>query len=126
MSVLFGSRWTTENGEIDGPTFNGWIEELKYLGTDAMEHGINSVKYSGSQYAPNLNKFLSHCREKSDALPGDSFSEQLHGKLKPTPNGTPLSWTLGDYSYEDLIASGLPEDRVAAENLLDHSENRWS
>jgi hypothetical protein len=127
MTVLFGSRWTKENGDIDGLVFHGWMEELKWLGVDAIEQGITSVKYSGTQYAPNLNKFLSHCRVREvDARPGETFSEQHHGgKLKPTPNGVPLSWTDGKYTYDELMASELPEDRIAAENLLDDSEYRF-
>ena len=127
MSVLFGSRWTKENGDIDGLVFHGWMEELKWLGVDAIEGGITSVKYSGSQYAPNLNKFLSHCRVREvDARPGETFSEQLHGgKLKATPEGVPLSWTDQKYTYEELMASPCHEDQIAAENLVDGSENRW-
>lgn len=129
MTVLFGSRWTRENGEVDGLVFHGWMEELKYLGVDAIEHGINSVKYSGSQYVPCLNKFLSHCREKDghqEFLPGETFSEQLHGgRLRPTPNGVPLCWTDAKYTYEELLASTCSEDQVAAENLVDDSENRF-
>ena len=129
MTVLFGSRWTKENGDIDGLAFHGWMEELKPLGVDAIEHGINSVKYSGTQYVPCLNKFLGHCKERDgdpENLPGESFSEQLHGgRLRPTPNGVPLSWTIADHTYQELMASEHIEDRNAAENLIADSENRW-
>ena len=69
----------------------------------------------------SLSKFLSLCRtgsEYSNSRPGESFSEHFHGgRLKPTPNGVPLCWTVGNYSYEELIASGHPEDAEKAISL---------
>ena len=62
--------------------------------------------------------------------PGESEGEKYHGgRLKPTSNGVPLSWTVGNYSYEELVASGHPEDaevaRLSRDNLIQEEFNRW-
>jgi len=56
--------------------------------------------------------------ENTDCRPGESISEREHGgRLRPTPNGVPLSWTIENYSYEELMASGHPEDIEKARSL---------
>jgi len=90
--------------------------ELERFGSAGVLRGLEAVKTSGSSYAPNLNKFIGYCIESSSASanPGDSFSEQLHGAMKPTPNGVPLCWTVGKYTHEDMIESGHSDDNNIA------------
>jgi hypothetical protein len=81
-------------------------------------HGLQGVKASGTSYLPNLNKFIGYCNEsgEGDSRPGERFSEQTHGgKLKPTPNGVPLCWTVGSYTDDELRASPCIEDQVMAD-----------
>ena len=103
--------------------FKAWSVELGKLGPDAVDRGIRAVDLSAGSYAPNLNKFIGLCRKPgSGFIVGDSYSEQLHGgRLKPTPNGVPLCWTIpprGRYSAAELRASGIPEDITAA-NIIE-------
>ena len=121
MSRIHHPTWTRTNGEIDGAVFKDWERELKPYGPQGVLRGLKRVREAGSAYVPPLNKFLSLCKnesESTDCRPGESFSEQEHGgRLKPTPNGVPLSWTIGNYSYEELMASGHPEDTEKARSL---------
>lgn len=89
-------------------------------GSNGVLQGLQGIKDSGNAYLPPLNKFMSLCRNGGESVSGfgDSFSEQLHGgRSKPTPNGVPLCWTVGDYSFEELMASGHPEDAERARSL---------
>ena len=61
MAKLFHPQWTKNNGEIGGQVFRDWTVELERFGSDGVLRGIDSVRGSGSSYAPNLNKFIGHC-----------------------------------------------------------------
>jgi len=120
MAKLFHPQWSRNNGEIGGPVYTDWFTELRQFGSKGVLRGIEAVKFSGGSYAPNLNKFVGLCLEgaATGARPGDSYSEQLHGgQLKPAPNGTPLSWTVGNYTRAELMASGHPEDIAVAQGM---------
>jgi len=102
--------------------FKSWSVELGKLGPDAVERGIRAVDLAAGSYAPNMNKFIGLCRKAGSEFVGvgDSYSEQIHGgKLKPTPNGVPLCWTVPPmpYSADELRASGIPEDAFAADMI---------
>jgi len=127
MALRFSPQWAKQNGDINGVVFNGWLHALKDLSVSAIHYGIAAVKNSGTQYAPNLNKFESLCRQtEANAQPGDSLSEQIHGgKLKPTPNGVPLTWTIGEYTTRELLESGNAEDAEMGEMLKREGITIW-
>jgi len=96
--------------------FRDWTVELERFGSGGVLRGLESVKVSGSSYAPNLNKFIGHCQDSGAGFvaTGDSFSEQLHGAMLPTPNGVPLCWTIGRFTHDELMESPHQEDRQMA------------
>ena len=125
MGRLFHPQWTKNNGEIGSPAFQDWTRELQYLGSKGVLKGLDSVRCSGRDYAPSLNKFIGFCRDEIEGGGGTdlSYSETQHGgQLKPTPNGVPLSWTTENYSYEELMASGHPEDAERARSAKGKQE----
>lgn len=76
---------------------------------------------------PNLNKFIGFCLDTSGSTvrPGDSYSEQLNGALRPTPEGVPLIWTIGTYSIADLKLSGTTQDLDMADQLEREGRAFW-
>ena len=127
MAVLFGSAWVKQNGDIGEATFLGWMKELTRLGSDAIDFGVRSVMDSGTQYAPNLNKFLDHCRPANSRSTSDlNFSEELHGgRGKKTDQGLPLVFTVGRYTIAELEESGLYEDKAEAMKLRELGLSHW-
>ena len=125
MAKLFHPQWTKNNGEMGGQVFRDWTVELERFGSKGVLRGLGAVRISGSSYAPNLNKFIGYCIESNTGgtSPGDSFSEQLHGKMKETPNGVPLCWTIGAYTDDELRASPCHEDHTMADKTGGHG---WS
>ena len=113
------------NGEIGGSTFQDWCMELLPVGSKGVLAGLQGVKNAGSAYLPPLVKFIALCRESTGGLieTGDSYSEQQHGALKPTPNGVPLCWTIGTYDDEALRKSPCVEDHAMADKMMG---NGWS
>lgn len=127
MAKLFHPQWTKNNGDIGGEGFRDWSLELRRFDAGGVLRGLDAVKNSGISYAPNLNKFIGFCKEDGggNPSPGSGLDEQRYGKLKPTPSGVPLSWTIGRYSVEELEASPCDEDRNLARNLRITGETCW-
>ena len=121
MTRLYHPQWKRTNGEVGSEVFQDWCRELLPYGSSGVLSALQEVKNAGSAYLPPLVKFMSLARGGNSDFGhgGDlSYSETQHdGKLKPTPNGVPLIWTIGNYSYEELMASGHPKDAEKAISL---------
>ena len=124
MSRLYHPQWSRTNGEIGGGVFQDWTRELLPYGSQGVLRGIQSVRDGGNVYPPVLNKFLSECRAGGESSGG---SVDVFGRrLKPTPNGLPLTWTIGTYSIHELRASGLFEDATVADSLERRGLTHWT
>jgi len=54
-------------------------------------------------------------------------SERFHGgKLRPTPQGVPLVWTVSTYDTADLIKSGTQQDIEMANQLKREGGTHWT
>jgi len=124
MSRLYHPQWSRTNGEIGGGIFQDWARELLRYGSEGVLRGIQAVRDSGNVYMPVLNKFLSECRSGGESSGGevDAFGR----RLKPTPHGLPLTWTIGTYSIHELRASGLFEDVTVADSLERRGMTHWT
>lgn len=129
MSLRFSPTWNNRNGEVDGLGFNGWMESLSKFGVNGIAYATEAIKQSGTAYCPNLNQFEGYCRQvgmgsgnREGLSPG---SEQFHGgKLKPTPNGVPMSFmTDVEPSVETMLSSPHHEDNAIGATM---EENGWT
>jgi hypothetical protein len=60
--ALYGRQWEKENGTVDGDQYRVWSEALKKFNTNQIKRGLQAVIDEGSEYVPNLIKFLRLCR----------------------------------------------------------------
>ena len=125
MLELYGRQWEVSCGHVDGAAFPAWRDALAELSPQRIKGGLDLLKAEGSDYPPNLVKFLRLCRE-SKTTP--AFIPQLNrpkphysvmrverakqraltgSDFKPSKEGNRLimNWTIGDEkALCDLIA----------------------
>ena len=60
--MLYGRQWEVSYGHVDGDVFPAWRDALDGLSTDKIKRGLDAVIEEGSEFPPNLIKFLRLCR----------------------------------------------------------------
>lgn len=126
MLELYGRQWEVSCGHVDGAVFPTWCEALTELSPQTIKGGLDLLKAEGSDYPPNLVKFLRLCRESKTTpiyhpqlnRPKPHYSvmaierakqRALMGyDFKPSKEGNRLimDWTIDDEKdLCDLIAS---------------------
>lgn len=64
---LYGRQWESAYGHVDGDAFSAWRDAIATMTTEQIKTGLDAVIAEGSEYPPNLIKFLRLCRTKSVA-----------------------------------------------------------
>ena len=63
MLELYARQWEASYGHVDGDVFPAWRDALANLSADKIKRGLEAVIAEGSDYPPNLIKFLRLCRQ---------------------------------------------------------------
>ena len=80
MAKLHHPRWHNKNGAIGGQVYMDWSRDLADFSPSQIKAGLAAVVAEGSDYLPDLIKFLRLCRE-SEITP--VFVPQLN---RPKPH----------------------------------------
>jgi len=62
MAELYGRLWETSYGLVGGREFKTWSKALASLTRQQIKSGLDYLIAEGSEYPPNLIKFLRLCR----------------------------------------------------------------
>lgn len=62
MLELYGRQWEASYGHVDGDVFPAWRDALASLQPEHVKRGLEAVIAEGSEFPPNLIKFLRLCK----------------------------------------------------------------
>ena len=62
MAELYGRPWEASCGLVGGRVFKTWNKALASLTPQQIKTGLDCLKAEGSEFPPNLIKFLRLCR----------------------------------------------------------------
>jgi len=78
---IYGRQWEAAYGHVDGDAFPVWRDGIKGLTVEQIKNGLDALMDEGSEFPPNLIKFLRLCKKSVPA----SF-KTFDGKALPPPN----------------------------------------
>lgn len=81
MIDLYGRQWEASYGLVGESAFVTWMEALSSMTVKQIKTGLDAVIEEGSEFPPNLIKFLRLCRTVSDPSHQDADLAAL-----PPPN----------------------------------------
>ena len=62
MMDLYGRQWESSYGAVGEHAFITWMEAMSSLNVNQIKAGLDAVIEEGSEFPPNLIKFLRLCR----------------------------------------------------------------
>lgn len=62
LSECYGTAWENSYGVVGGVTFKSWAEALAQFSPEQLMRGLQAVIQEGSDFPPNLIKFIRLCR----------------------------------------------------------------
>jgi hypothetical protein len=68
MLSLYGKQWENSNGHVGGRVYSQWAEQLSMFNVNQIKVGLDQLAAEGSDYAPNLVKFMRLCRTVQPAM----------------------------------------------------------
>lgn len=125
MLGLYGRQWEASYGHVDGEAFRDWTEALQSVKLENIQYGVQQLINEGTEFPPNLIKFLRLCRKphvpdmyKPFESPPmithkDPGAAERHFKAAKE--------LLGDWS----ISKKNQEDEQRQESEEDESEIKW-
>ena len=67
MLELYGRQWEASYGHVDGDVFPAWRDAISKMTIEQIKSGLDAVEAEGSDYPPNLIKFLRLCKTEIPA-----------------------------------------------------------
>lgn len=80
LTVELGSAFCRQYGDIGGPVYRQWANDLKCFSEKQLVEGLRRFKESGSTYM-SLNIFRNHCKPSANDLGLPGFDESFRALI---------------------------------------------
>jgi len=115
MLELFGRQWEASYGHVDGKAYTAWRDAMTQFTPDEVGRGLRALIDEGSEFPPNLIKFMRLCRTPVPPSPGDGGLKALSHKKLPRDNETAVREMLRQVA---LMAGECNETKEQSYNRL--------